>query len=236
MNVMLIDDHPLVLAALQSVVHEFDATAQVVTARTARQAREILDRGESFDLALLDLHLGDCNGFELLEMLRKAHPSLSVVVISASDSNDDVARAIYLGAMGFIPKRASNATLLEALRGVISGQIYVPPMSLRSSSPAGTTDLRADPPRPIKSRGGMSGLGLTRRQGEVLALLMKGQSNKLIARALNLSVETVKDHVAAILRTFDVSTRTQAVLAVNQLGLEDLVAKRPCEESLVKVG
>lgn len=245
MNVMLIDDHPLVLTALQSVVHEFDKEAYVITARTSRRAQEILDGGESVDLALLDLHLGDCNGFELLEILRSRHPSLPVVVISASDSNEDVARSIYLGAMGFIPKRASNATLIEALRSVISGQIYVPPMSLRSSQPPTVTnDLRgdatvtaarrSDSPPSGRLRGDMSALGLTRRQAEVLSLLMKGQSNKLIARALNLSVETVKDHVAAILRTLDVNTRTQAVLAVNQLGLGAFDAERPSDEPVAQ--
>lgn len=223
MNVLLIDDHPLVLAALHSVMREFDSDVGVVTARTARQALEAMTGDPGFDLVLLDLHLGDADGFELLEALRKSHPSIPIVVISASDSNDDVTRAIYLGAMGFVPKRASNSVLFDALSGVMTGNIYVPPMSLRSQPAA---QLAADPhpddvlgthlghppaPRDLAS------LGLTPRQGEVLALLMKGQSNKLIARALNLSVETIKDHVAAVLRSLKVKTRTQAVLAVSHL-------------------
>lgn len=220
MNVLLIDDHPLVLAALHSVMREFDAEVDVVSARTARQAHEALGGRTDFDLVLLDLHLGDSVGFALLESLRQAHPALPIVVISASDSNDDVMRAIYLGAMGFVPKRASNATLFDALRGVLTGHIYVPPVSLRSmAGPASPASRRSDDdvdPSP-RSRGDLGSLGVTPRQREVLALLMQGQSNKLIARALNLSVETVKDHVAALLRLFKVKTRTQAVLAVSHL-------------------
>ena len=95
-----------------------------------RAARETLARDAGFDLALLDLNLGDADGFELLAELRATHPSLPVVVVSASDRASDVIRAIDLGAMGFVPKRASNETLCEALHIVMSGGIYVPPMIL----------------------------------------------------------------------------------------------------------
>ena len=108
---------------------------------------------------------------------------------------------------------------------VMSGGIYVPPMGLRSHLPAAGRKedhgwgVRAEAGRRLRSgqhaklRGA---LGLTPRQTDVLELLLQGQSNKLIARALNLSVETIKDHVAAVLRTLNVSSRTQAVLAVSQ--------------------
>ena len=87
---------------------------------------------------LLDLHLGDCDGFALLVELRNAHPAVPVVVVSASDRSSDVIRAIDLGAMGFVPKRASNETLQEALRVVMNGGIYVPPMSLSGDEGADT--------------------------------------------------------------------------------------------------
>jgi len=225
MKALLIDDHPLILSGLSTVIQGFGDDVSVACVETARAARELLAVDSDFDLVLLDLHLGDCCGFEFLEELRSTYPSLSVVVVSSSDSNDDVTRSIYLGAMGFIPKRASNEVLFEALHMVMSGGIYVPPMMLRSqaSSVAGRADrgwgIRAegapayDPSNP---RSSAAALGLTPRQTDVLELLLQGQSNKLIARALNLSVETIKDHVAAVLRTLNVSSRTQAVLAVSQ--------------------
>ena len=206
----------------------FGPLAKVTGAHTARLAREALAADPDFDLVLLDLHLGDADGFDLLAELRIAHPAMPIVVISASDSNDDVARAIYLGAMGFVPKRSSNSALFEALNLVMSRNIYVPPMSMRSQAASavvpiggGSTRWRRDGPRggdeAPTAPATLAGLGLTPRQAEVLALLMQGQSNKLIARALNLSVETIKDHVAALLRSLKVKTRTQAVLAVRHL-------------------
>ena len=228
MKALLIDDHPLILSALRTVMQGLAEDVSVVCVETARGAREQLAADPEFDLVLLDLQLGDASGFELLSELRAAHPSLSVVVVSSSDANEDVTRAIYLGAMGFVPKRANNEMLLDALQMVMTGGIYVPPMAMRSQSApiaAAQNDkdcwsLRLDAASASAATTARpSGLsfGLTRRQTDVLELLLQGQSNKLIARALNLSVETIKDHVAAVLRTLNVSSRTQAVLAVSQM-------------------
>ncbi len=228
MKVLLIDDHPLILQALQSVIEGLGSDTTVIGASSARAARETLQAGSEFDLVLLDLNLGDADGFDVLVELRAAYPALPVVVVSASDRSSDVIRAIDSGAMGFVPKRASNDTLFEALHMVMSGGIYVPPMTM-GSEPATKPEGDTVPGvlRVLRETAHDSGfqanavplaeLGLTPRQTDVLALLLKGQPNKLIARELNLSVETVKDHVAAVLRTLGVSSRTQAVLAVSQM-------------------
>jgi DNA-binding NarL/FixJ family response regulator len=228
MKVLLIDDHPLILSALQTVIQGLGDDVTVVGVATAREARATLAAEGDFDLVLLDLQLGDADGFDVLTEFRAKYPALPVVVVSASDRSSDVIRSIDAGAMGFVPKRASNEILFEALHLVMSGGIYVPPMTLRSEStmprPPGDTvpsvlrvvrenaeagDFQEPPP--------LESLGLTPRQTDVLALLLQGKPNKLIARDLNLSVETVKDHVAAVLRTLNVSSRTQAVLAVSQM-------------------
>ena len=230
MKVLLVDDHPLILAALRSVIKGLGDDVTVVGAGTEREAREALKRDPDFDLVLLDLQLGDRSGFDLLGDLRKLYPALPVVVVSASDRASDVIRAIDAGAMGFVPKRATNDTLFEALRLVMSGGIYVPPMTLgfdTSSDPApsgGDTvpdvidiaQAAAAAPHqeaPVS----LDSLGLSKRQADVLSYLLKGMPNKLIAREMHLSVETVKDHVAAVLRVLGVSSRTQAVIAVSQL-------------------
>lgn len=239
MKVLLIDDHPLILQALQSVIEGLGSDTTVIGAGTARAAREILQADPDFDLVLLDLHLGDADGFDVLAEFRTAYPALPVVVVSASDRSSDVIRAIDTGAMGFVPKRASNDTLYEALHMVMSGGIYVPPMTMGSETPSKPEgDTVPSVLRVVREtaqdsgfQGGavpLAGLGLTPRQTDVLALLLKGQPNKLIARELNVSVETVKDHVAAVLRTLGVSSRTQAVLAVSQMsGNGNLSAWRP---------
>ena len=221
MKVLLIDDHPLILSALQSVIQGLGDNIQVSTADSGRAARAALQGDARFDLVLLDLHLGDADGFDLLAELREVYPSVPVVVISASDRTSDVIRSIDMGAMGFVPKRASNETLVAALQQVMSGGVYVPPMSMGSTDGAMQSSNASygaghDADHDLQVALSSPHWGLTPRQTDVLASLLKGHPNKLIARELNLSVETVKDHVAAVLRALGVASRTQAVIAVSQ--------------------
>jgi DNA-binding NarL/FixJ family response regulator len=103
MKVLLVDDHPLILSALQTVIKGLGDHVNVVGAGSAREAREALQNENDFDLVLLDLQLGDANGFDLLIEFRAGYPALPVVVVSASDRASDVIRSIDLGAMGFVP-------------------------------------------------------------------------------------------------------------------------------------
>lgn len=235
MKVLLVDDHPLILSALQAVIAGLGDDVTVVGVTSEREARAALKQDPDYDLALLDLRLGETDGFALLADLRGLYPALPIVVVSAADSPSDVIRAIDAGAMGFVPKRASNGTLVEALRLVMSGGIYVPPMTLglpvsaRSRDPAQDDDTVPDIMRPyahdeIEAQDALStvpdslhALGLSKRQADVLAYLLQGLPNKLIAREMHLSVETVKDHVAAVLRVLGVSSRTQAVLTISRM-------------------
>jgi DNA-binding NarL/FixJ family response regulator len=224
MKVLLIDDHPLILSALQSVIQGLGDNVVVSTADSGRAAREALRQDATHDLVLLDLQLGDADGFDLLTELRSKYPALPVVVISASDRTSDVIRAIDMGAMGFVPKRATNETLFDALQQVMSGGVYVPPMSMGTdhhptlTAASSLQQLRTQAAETqYQTVPSLVQLGLTPRQSDVLGLLLKGQPNKLIARELGLSVETIKDHVAAVLRALGVSSRTQAVIAVSQM-------------------
>ena len=237
MKVLLVDDHPLILAALQTVVRGLGDDLEVLAVDSEAAAREALAGASAFDLMLLDLELGTSDGFEVLADFRRLHPTCPIVVLSASERASDVIRAIDAGAMGFVPKRARTETLFEALRLVMSGGIYVPPLTLgitgEAAAASGEGDTVPDVMRPHPLDTGDDGqkvdrapaaapptfesLGLSRRQADVLAYLLKGLPNKLIAREMNLSIETVKDHVAAVLRALKVSSRTQAVLAVSQM-------------------
>ena len=220
MKVLLVDDHPLILSALQAMIQELDPDVRVTAVGSAAAARSALAVDASFDLVLLDLQLGDASGFDVLVEMRKAHPALPVVVISASDRASDVIQAIDLGAMGFVPKRATNDTLVEALRLVMAGGIYVPAMHLGASGSGPAQRSAAIPAAETATyqvTPSFEELGLTPRQADVLTQLLQGKPNKEIARRLGLSVETVKDHVQAVLRALGVSSRTQAVLAVSQM-------------------
>jgi DNA-binding NarL/FixJ family response regulator len=235
MNVLLVDDHPLILDALKTVIQGLAGDVQVCGVATAQQARETLECNQSFDMVLLDLDLGHTSGFDLLSEFRANYPALPVVVLSASDRSSDVLRSIDMGAMGYVPKRASSTVLFEALRLVMSGGIYVPLMDMggvghsmqrRHTDLTGgnktTSDSLASVQEHAKnqdfqSHPDLNSFELTPRQKDVLMSLLKGHPNKTIARELHISVETVKDHVAAVLRALNVSSRTQAVLAVSQM-------------------
>lgn len=204
MKVLLIDDHPLILAALRHVIEALGEEVAVIAVDHAEAARAALKSQTDLDLVLLDLHLGEVSGFDLLDEFRADYPALPIVVISASEQAADVMRAIDHGAMGFVPKRSGTDLLTEALQLVLAGGIYVPPLGFLPQQ------ATPEPAKPVLP-------GLTPRQNAVLALLLQGKPNKIIARELDIAVDTVKDHVAAVLKLLGVSTRTQAVLAVGQL-------------------
>jgi DNA-binding NarL/FixJ family response regulator len=224
MRVLLVDDHPLILSALKAMIEKLHPGVQVVALASEPAVRQEIANHAEHDLVLLDLQLGDVTGFDLLRDLRSSWPTVPVVVISASDRASDVIQAIDLGAMGFLPKRMSTEALGDALKLVIEGGIYVPTMTvgevvapppMPALAPAPEVPADADPA--ASNPQNYDHLGITPRQTDVLLLLLQGAPNKDIARRLGLSVETVKDHVQAVLRALGVSSRTQAVLAVGQM-------------------
>jgi len=217
-KILVVDDHPLILEALQHVLRALDGGATIHDARTAEDGRRLVAEHPDARLLILDLSLPGADGFSLLHELRTAYPSIPVVVLSASDQREDIMRAIDLGAMGYIPKSSSNLVMLQALRLVLSGGVYLPSVALALREASGTELLRA-------AEGGATRttpreLGLTARQAQVLALILQGKPNKVICRELGLAEGTVKIHVAAILRALNVSTRTQAVIEASRLGLQ----------------
>jgi DNA-binding NarL/FixJ family response regulator len=219
MKILVVDDHVLIREALRGVLKELKNDAVVLEAADCRQAMETIAAQADLGLVLLDLNLPDRDGFAVLSELREQYPAISVVVLSAQQDRSSVVKALDLGALGFIPKSGQRDVMLSALRLVFSGGIYIPPEIL----------AREDPPQPKPALTRLGGetarvtpadLGLTGRQLDVLALLMQGKSNKAICRVLNLAEPTVKNHVTAVLKALKVTNRTEAVIAVGELGWE----------------
>jgi DNA-binding NarL/FixJ family response regulator len=208
MKILVIDDHPLIQEALKHVLAALDPTLELVQAQDASDAHAALSREPDTDLIVLDLALPGCDGFELLADLRREWPGMPVLVLSATHDRATVEHALDLGAMGFIPKTANTRVLLDALRLVLSGGVYVPAESAQVNGA-----LR---PRPVTRP---EQLGLTLRQADVLKLLVQGKPNKLICRDLRLSEGTVKVHVSAILRALNVRNRTQVVIELARRGV-----------------
>jgi len=231
MKVLLVDDHPLMLWALRTVVEALHPGVQTFEAGSAVGARALSERHPDCALVLLDLQLGADDGFQLLAWIGERHPGIPIVVLSDTDSQADMIRAIDGGAMGFVPKRAPADVLTQALQLVLAGGIYVPPLQQGSDVtplplPLQRTQFAPALADPAVESDWEAELALTPRQTEVLAGLLQGKPNKLIARELGLSVDTIKDHVAAVLKVLGVNTRTQAVLAVAQLAQRTSEAKR----------
>ena len=213
MKILLVDDHALIRDALRGVLKELIGDATVLEASDCRQAMRLIDAHPDLHLILLDLNLPDRDGLAMLADVRKRYATISLVVLSASHDRESVIRALDLGALGFIPKSAPRDVMVNALRLVFAGGIYIPPEALGRSEPKEqrpVTGRRASP----------ADLGFTERQMEVLALMMQGKSNKAISRILDVAEPTVKHHVTAILKALKVANRTEAVVAVGSLGWE----------------
>ena len=207
MKVLLVDAFPMMRAALTGLIEQHFAGAQVQGVDSVAAARAALGQAVP-RLVLLDLHVD--GGFELLQQIHREHLLLPVVIVSGSDETEDAWQAIGAGAMGYVPERSDLNTLVQALHLVLAGGTYVPPLKPRSD------DVPAPPPTASTAAPDWAELPLTPRQKHVLHLLTQGLSNKLIARELGVSVDTVKDHVAAVLKALGVNSRTQAVVIATQ--------------------
>lgn len=221
MKILIVDDHPLVRDALREHLRRLGGQTEVFEACTGAKALELAGQHPDADLMLLDLNLPDVQGFSVLTALRELYPAIPVVVLSANQDQHTVLEALDHGAMGFIPKTAGTEVMLNALRLVLLGGVYLPADILT------TRFLQAGPPKTLtlpqrRSAGPAqtpADLGLTKRQAQVLALMVQGKPNKLICRELDLAESTVKIHISSILRCLNVTNRTQAVIAVGRLGL-----------------
>jgi DNA-binding NarL/FixJ family response regulator len=209
-TILIIDDHPLFRAAIRDIIGRlFVAKGWDATFREASSFQEAFDHAlaaPDLDLVTLDICLPDSNDLSGLLRFRSAAPATPIVVISAIEERDTMVRAMLCGAVGFIPKASSMETMMEGLKMVLAGGIYLPPGA-------------APIPRVIDHAGGETGVALTPRQAAVLEKLVEGKSNKQIARELAISDMTVKVHVTAILRSLGVETRAQAIVAVRGEGL-----------------
>jgi DNA-binding NarL/FixJ family response regulator len=213
-KILIVDDHVLIREALRGVLKEVMGEAIVFEASRCSEAMQFVALHPALDLILLDLNLPDSDGFSVLTELGDRYPAIPVVVLSALSDRGSVTRALELGAVGYIPKSGQREVMISALRLIFAGGVYIPPEILARDEPS------PEQQRPAATRPAVSpaSLGLTDRQVDVLSLMMQGKSNKAICRVLNLAEPTVKNHVTAILKALDVSNRTEAVIAVGQMG------------------
>jgi DNA-binding NarL/FixJ family response regulator len=219
MKILVVDDHELVREAVKLLLNKLRENLVVLEAANCKEALALAAQHADLSLILLDNHMPGKSGLESLSEFRQAHPGVPIVVLSASEDRQDVLRALDGGAMGFIPKSHPTAVMLDALRVILAGGVYLPAKILGQSvdhSEMSASAATRQTPESVSS----AEIGLTERQTEVLTLLIQGKPNKLICHELGLAESTVKVHVTAILRALGVTNRTQAVIAVSRLGLK----------------
>jgi DNA-binding NarL/FixJ family response regulator len=205
LKILVIDDHALVREGLCQVLKGLEEGVEVLQAGTCTLGFAIADAHPDLDLVLLDYHLPDMTGLIALGVFGMRHPELPIVMLSGSANMQIMRHVLQAGASGFVTKSGLSDELLLAVRQVLDGGEYLPP-GFSDAAPA---------PEPLEEDGKT---GLTQRQDLVLRELLDGRSNREIAESLSISEETVKSHVAAILRHFDVQNRTQAVVAAARSG------------------
>lgn len=211
LKLLVVEDHMLVREGLVQTLHQLGEDIEIHEAPTCEEACSLFDEGHDFDLVLLDLGLPGTGGMACLSIMRKTFPSMPVVIVSAFDDTVTVNRALAKGASGFVPKAYSSVRLIAALNQVLEGQIFRPEPKIVTESALGRL---AAPFSQKHELALVTQYGLTPRQIETLAGIVRGKSNSEIATQLDVSDGTIKQHITAIFKALGVKNRTQAVLAV----------------------
>jgi len=211
MKLIVVDDHPVLRGGLCALLLQLGEGTEVLQASDAADALKLIAQHADLDIAILDIAMPGMDGLQAIAEFGRARPELPVIVLSSSERPDDVRHALAQGALGYVPKSASQHTLLAAISLVLSGDLYIPPFVLGDAIAAPSAQARtpASAGKPL----------LTGRQMEVLRLLCEGHANKTIAHSLDLSEKTVKAHVTAIFKILNVISRTQAAAIARETGL-----------------
>ena len=191
-RVLLVDDHAMFRSGLNMVIGAAMPTASVHEAGSVQEA--LASTADDPDVVLLDINLRGLSGMEGIALLQRKWPQARVLMLSSQSEPETVRLALSRGAAGFVSKAETADHIVQAIRGVLQGTSAALPM------PADSGAERR----------------LTPRQSEVLDLLSQGLSNKLVARKLSLSDNTVRRHVQDILEFLDVGSRAEAVVAARQ--------------------
>ena len=216
-KILVADDHTLFRRGLKLVLAKLFDGVDVVEAGDCDEALAALSEHPEIDLILLDLSMPGMEGFEGLERIREQAPEASVVMLSAYKDTAGIRDSIRRGARGYLLKSFNEDSLKHALSLILSGETFVPSSIFAEGDGVapiiapGAEGTEFSPDNPLST--------LTKRQRDVLVLMMDGQSNKMIALNLGLLESTVKAHVKVILNKLNAANRTQAAMIGAALGL-----------------
>jgi len=210
-KIIIADDHPLFRNALVQALKSSMPNASFHEAASITELESVLLDNNDADLLLMDLHMPGANGFVGLSHVVQRYSQLPVIMISANEEFTIAAKAKQYGALGFIPKSATIPEMTEAIKSVLSGDIYFPDAALNFELD-GNKEVDALISKVAE---------LTPKQLEVFNLLSDGLLNKQIAYEQDVTEATVKAHVTAIMRKLGVNNRTQVILIANKVKVEE---------------
>ncbi|MDB5491430.1 MAG: response regulator [Micavibrio sp.] len=211
MKIIIADDHALFREALAHYIERSESDAEVILTQDFHGVMEFLLHDPGIDLVMLDLRMPGMNGLQGLQKLRAAYPQLPIVLLSGLAQDEDVKRALDLGARGYFPKTLPGKIMLQGIYKILQGEKFIPmDHNTNEMMPSYFTDSGA----PMVAA---DHVHLTPREKQVLTFLSRGVSNKEIAQALDLQVVTIKLHVRGICRKLGVKNRTQAALRAQSL-------------------
>ena len=206
MRILLADDHPLFREGVKPVLERLDTQVEILEAKDFPSAFAITRKARDLDLALLDLHMPGMGDLEGILRFRSTYPTVPVVVLSAAEDAADIQRVMAAGVLGYLTKSTPSEEILHALRDVLAGGIYLPP-------------VLEDGRYPPLTRFGNPLSRLSERQRQVVSGLARGLSNREIGEELELAEGTIKLHMSAIFRILRVGNRTEALLVAQKMGL-----------------
>ena len=219
MHILIVDDHAFVCAGLKATLLDTLDDIQVTTTERGEEVLSILGK-EDIDLIILDLFMpGGYGGFGLIGLLHDRYPCLPIIVLSASENSTHIRKCFELGVTGFVAKSAPKEALIEAIAKALEGERYVPKYLIESVAEVARVFDEVDSGVNVEIIAEL----ITDRQFDILSCISRGHSNKQIARELELSENTVKVHVSAMLKSLGLSNRTQAGILGQKLGLAESV-------------
>ncbi len=212
-KILIADDQEIVCEGLKKILQSDPDIKVIGIANNGQQALDLVHH-QTPDLVLMDLQMPIMNGVQAIRQLRKTHPDLPVIVLTTYMDDKWLFDAIRAGATGYLLKDSPRQELIDAIKGTLSGNVYLDPSVARK-----VLDSVAASPEPIESD---EDFDLSERERDILQLLVEGLSNAEIAHRLYLSEGTVRNYLSSLFVKLDVSDRTQAVVVALRRGLVSL--------------
>ena len=214
---MWVDDHPLFRRGLASLLASYDERFDVVCEASDVTEALKLAKSTPVELILLDNHLPGVRGVDAIMLFKELDPELKIVMMTVSDDEDDLSQALKSGADGYLLKTSDSEQLADTLSRVIAGESVISPQMMNklvdSMRNQNASPSEQNSPEKLADR-------LSPREREIVQLIAKGYSNKLIARELNIAETTVKIHIQHIFKKLELSSRLQVALFASSAGLQ----------------